>query len=195
MTFNADIDQLQATPPCEIIIDNEFPEQPAFQCGISAPTTDPSPNPLFSPDLLITVNFTSLGQKIQGFKSSTSAVTLLISLSNQTTIGTQMVIDRTLPLALIPGVNLIGAVTTDIRQVFSKPSFAALGLFQVMQLIFKPVVIDCNNKPLPDHDYLDLNVVMDGTIYKLIPWPLIHHSPAWKYFHPAAFPSIRSFWI
>jgi hypothetical protein len=167
VTFSSD--QLQATPPCKIIIDKGFPEQPAFQCGISALATRLSPNPFFTPDLLITVNFTSLGRKIQGFKSSTPALTLLIALANQTSIGTQIIIDRTSPLALIPGVNLIAAVTTDIRQVFSKPSLAALGLFQVMQLIFKPVVIDCNNKPLPDHDYLDLNIVMDGTIYKHIP--------------------------
>lgn len=167
MTFNAD--QLQATPPCKIIIDKGFPEQPAFQCGISPLATRLSPNPFFSPDLLITLNFTSLGQQMQGFKPSTPALTLLIALANQTSIGTQIVIERTAPLALIPGVNLIAAVTTDIRQVFSKPSLAALELFQVMQLIFKPVVIDCNNQPLPDHDYLDLNIVMDGTIYKHIP--------------------------
>jgi len=45
--------------------------------------------------------------------------------------NTEQVIDRTVPLSIPPGVNLLGNLNFEIRQLFKKPSLSAFGLFDV----------------------------------------------------------------
>jgi len=92
---------------------------PGFQCD-----WDPYHDARGRPEILVTVNFTALHR-------SSPAVLLLLSFANQTEIGVEILRYRGAPFAVIPGINVVAAVSKEVRQVFSKPSFATLGLFQV----------------------------------------------------------------
>ena len=100
-----------------------FPDDswmPGFQCDSDE-------------EILVTVNFTNFTAlpiyKTRARPSTT--VVLLLSFANQTKIGVEILHQRAAPFAVIPGINVVATVSREVRQVFSKPSFAALGLFQV----------------------------------------------------------------
>lgn len=51
---------------------------------------------------------------------------IIIGLTESTSI-----LKRTLPVALIPGINIVASIVSDLRQIYSRPALAALGIFQV----------------------------------------------------------------
>ncbi|KDR77485.1 hypothetical protein GALMADRAFT_138594 [Galerina marginata CBS 339.88] len=110
-------------PPCETVDDYAFNgiQFPGFQCF---------PGEFELPDLLITVNFTTLGQRATVFESATPSINLIISLADRTETGTGILVKSTVPFGLVPGVNLVGTYVIEVRQVFSNHALAALGLFQ-----------------------------------------------------------------
>jgi len=113
--------------------------RPAFQCTISEIN-----NTVLLPDLFITVNFTTLGEKAHIFDQSTPAITLRLAMA---AINPQILVERIEPFVLIPGVNLVAAVAVDIRQVFKRPSLAALGLFQGSESFYTTRLINSYADP------------------------------------------------
>ena len=79
--------------------------------------------------ILVTVNFMALYDSETPRPSTT--IVLLLNFANQTEVGVEIRRHIGAPFAVIPGINVVAAVSLEIRQIFSKPSFAALGLFQV----------------------------------------------------------------
>ena len=78
-------------------------------------------------EILVTVNFTALYETTR----PSTTIVLLLSFANQTKTGVDILLHRTAPFAVIPGINVVAAVRQEVQQVFSKPSLAALRLFQV----------------------------------------------------------------
>ena len=87
---------------------------PGFQCNSDE-------------EILVTVDFTALYETAR----PSTTIVLLLSFANQTKIEVEILRHRAAPFAVIPGINVVAAVSREVRQVFSKPSLAALGLFQV----------------------------------------------------------------
>ncbi|EDR07395.1 uncharacterized protein LACBIDRAFT_327869 [Laccaria bicolor S238N-H82] len=82
--------------------------------------------PLGWPDVLITVNFTTLG--INGTfpsNSASSAVSIVVGMYNDT----GGVIRNTWPIPLVPDAHLFGGVIATIREQFRRPGLASLGIF------------------------------------------------------------------
>ena len=77
------------------------------------------------PDLLITVNFTTLGINAT-FPSNSilSAVSIVVGLHD----NTQDVIHNTWPIPLFPDAHLFGGVIRTVREQLKKPVFASLGV-------------------------------------------------------------------
>lgn len=87
------------------------------------------------PDLLITINFTKLDLDVPQsvYPLSSQIVSpVIIGLSNSTDL-----LKRTTPFPLIPGVSLVAWIAADIRQIYSRPGLAALGVFQVCQCVIR----------------------------------------------------------
>ena len=79
------------------------------------------------PDLLITVNFTTLGINAT-FPSDhlvRRAVSVVIGLHEDALD----VIRNTLPIPLVPDAHLLGGVIVTVRKQFKRPGLASLGLF------------------------------------------------------------------
>ena len=88
--------------------------------------------PLFDrdarPDLLISVDYTKIGLPRDDIISTTNnSVEIYIGLTNN--INTTVY--RTLPTTIPPGVNLMGTLSLEIRQLYKNIGFSALGLFSV----------------------------------------------------------------
>ena len=82
------------------------------------------------PDLLITVNFTTLqipvDKMINMFNNS---LQIMIGFTNDT----RTVVDRTLATTLVPGINLVGFLRWQLRQLLKKPGLSAFAsLFDVI---------------------------------------------------------------
>lgn len=87
----------------------------------------PLPNPNYTPDLLITLNFTGIGLQVSN-DSYRHSVQIMIGLTNDS----HTVVERTIGTTILPGVNLVGVITWDLRQVLKNPRLSALGsLFDV----------------------------------------------------------------
>jgi hypothetical protein len=78
-------------------------------------------------DLVITVNFTTLGINAT-FPSSTmlSTVSIVVGLH---TDSIPDVIDNTWAIPLVPDAHLLGGVIPTIREQFKRPGLASLGVF------------------------------------------------------------------
>lgn len=85
-------------------------------------------NPDLAPDLLVTVNFTTLNMSSNSLVNARrGAVSILVGLTNDDA----RVISNTVPTPLFPGSHLLASVSHQIRQTFVAPSLAALGVFAV----------------------------------------------------------------
>jgi hypothetical protein len=77
------------------------------------------------PDLLITVNFTTLGINATSIPNYLfGTVSIVVGLQSDV----WDVIHNTSPIPLVPDAHLLGGVLTTIREEFKKPGLAALGL-------------------------------------------------------------------
>ena len=84
----------------------------------------------YKANLLVTVNFTKLGDSADGTTSSVVQVMLGSVVDDPTEV-----IRRTeVPALLIPGVNFVGFAKMHILQKFKKPRLSTLGLFGVRSL-------------------------------------------------------------
>ncbi|PPQ69743.1 hypothetical protein CVT26_014018 [Gymnopilus dilepis] len=83
------------------------------------------PSPYITPDLLITVNFTALNISAEGLdETAKKSVQIMIGFHNDTS----RIVQTTQAMTLVPGINMLGCVTYELRQTF-KNSFAPdLGL-------------------------------------------------------------------
>lgn len=89
-------------------------------------------SPLFDrdarPDLLISINYTKIGLPRDDIISTTNnSVEVYIGLTNDTFTT----VYRTLPTSVPPGINLMGTVSLELRQLYKKVGLSALGLFSV----------------------------------------------------------------
>ena len=82
-----------------------------------------------SPNLLITLNFTGMGLQVGTMNDLLAdSVQIMIGLTNDT----RTVVERTVGTTILPGVNLVGVITWDLRQVFKSPGLSAFAsLFDV----------------------------------------------------------------
>jgi hypothetical protein len=91
---------------------------------MSAPSSD------VSPDLLVTVNFTTLGMFDNSLVDArTRTVSILVGLTN----NTNDVVANTIPTPIFPGLSLAGNVSRRFKRRFVKPPLASLGIFGVSQ--------------------------------------------------------------
>jgi len=78
----------------------------------------------YNPDLLITVNFTTLGidsTSLSNYRDRT--VSIVVGLHNDTVD----ILRNTLPIPLVPDAHLLGGVLTTIRYQYKYPKLASLG--------------------------------------------------------------------
>ncbi|KAF5315033.1 hypothetical protein D9619_007477 [Psilocybe cf. subviscida] len=103
----------------------------------------------FLPDLLININFTMLapGTPMANPTSIQKASHVVIGLSNSTD-SVKNIIQRTIPFALIQGVNLAASIIPDIRQIYSNPALAAFGIFQMTSLFWESRIMATYPDPL-----------------------------------------------
>ena len=85
--------------------------------------------PFGFPDVLITVNFTTLGINAT-FPSQSifSAISIVVGMHNDT----EGVISNTRSIPLVPDAHLFGAVIRTIREQFRRPGLASLGIFSAV---------------------------------------------------------------
>ncbi|KAF9482411.1 hypothetical protein BDN70DRAFT_930098 [Pholiota conissans] len=84
------------------------------------------------PDLLVTVNFSALGIPIDTITDvPKNSVQVMVANTNKT----DNVVLMTIPTTLMPGVNLIGLIYSEIYQVFTDPGLSLSGLFDSTQSI------------------------------------------------------------
>jgi len=110
-----------------------------FGCTDVIPATDYLVNAVqpgdIWPDLLITVNFTTLGINATSLSNSASR-TVLIAVGMHG--DTADVLRNTLPIALIPDAHLLGGVLTNIRYQYRSPKFGILSSVRPLAHIFSP---------------------------------------------------------
>jgi hypothetical protein len=90
------------------------------------------PAAYFSPELLVTINFTQLGLDVTDSFGRTSKSTINIAVGL-----TDDIVDITSasnPVALFPGLKLVGGLSRNVRKRFDKPRASVLGLFTVRDL-------------------------------------------------------------
>jgi hypothetical protein len=92
------------------------------------------------PDLLVTINFTTLGINAT-FPSNciSRTVSIVVGLHSDALD----VIHNTLPIPLVPDAHLLGGVILTIRGQFKRPGLASLGLFSsvCLQFMFSTLVL------------------------------------------------------
>ena len=80
------------------------------------------------PDLLVVVNYTTLGVSPNSIIDMRgSSITVRVGLDNDS----DKVLHRTVPFTILPGMNLVSTMTLELRQLYKKPAFSAFGLFDV----------------------------------------------------------------
>jgi hypothetical protein len=78
------------------------------------------------PDLLITVNFTTLGINATSVsKLASSSVLIVVGMHDDTAD----ILRNTLAIPLVPDAHLLGGVLTNIRYQYESPKIASLGTF------------------------------------------------------------------
>ena len=81
------------------------------------------------PDVLITVNFTTLGINATfPSNSAFSAVSIVVGMHHDTV----EVIRNTWPIPLVPDAHLLGGVIQTIREQFRRPGLASWGIFSAV---------------------------------------------------------------
>ena len=89
-----------------------------------------APSPDVSPDLLVTINFTTLGMFDDSLVDARMrTVSILVGLTN----NTNDVVANTIPTPIFPGLNLAGNVSRRFKRRFVKPPLASWGIFTVSQ--------------------------------------------------------------
>ena len=143
-----------------------FPDDssiPGFQCNSNK-------------EILVTMNFTALS--VYEMPRPSTTIVLLLSFADQTKIGVEILSRRAAPFVVIPGINVVAAVSQEVRQVFSKPSFAALGLFQVKH----DFNFFCGTRTNRLWILLEFKNILGVTCNGHISRPIIKHFPVGKYF-------------
>ncbi|KAF8170380.1 hypothetical protein BJ912DRAFT_997419 [Pholiota molesta] len=128
-----------SNPDCVDLEDQKYNEDIqliAYYCpsltGSASSEYDIIPQPYqnFRPDLLVTVNFTTLGISADNIRDIPSnSVQFRVAMSNRTEDVALMTTSTT----LIPGVNLIGRTAMEIHQTFKDPGLSFLGVFARVQ--------------------------------------------------------------
>ena len=89
---------------------------------------------------LLIVNFTILGRSVGSvIDIATNSVQVMVSMTN----NTADVVAMTTPTVLIPGANLVGLVAMEVRQKYTYPGWATLGLFGVSFSRVKMMMNSC----------------------------------------------------
>jgi hypothetical protein len=98
-----------------------------FGCTDAFPVSDYLMHPAdIWPDLLITVNFTTLGINATSLSNLASRSVLIVVGMHDDTAD---IIRNTLPITLVPDAHLLGGVLTNIRYQYESPKIASLGTF------------------------------------------------------------------
>jgi len=80
------------------------------------------------PDLLISIDYTKIGLPRKSFvRTTANSVEVYIGLTNDT----DMTVYRTIPTTIPPGVNLMGTLSLEIRQLYTNVGASALGILTV----------------------------------------------------------------
>jgi len=80
------------------------------------------------PDLLISIDYTKIGLPRDDLVSTTTnSVEVYIGLTNNSLTA----VYRTLPTTIPPGVNLMGTLSLELRQLYKNVEVSALGIFSV----------------------------------------------------------------
>lgn len=80
------------------------------------------------PDLLVSINYTKIGlPRDDIISTTTNSVEVYVGLANDSFT----VVNRTLPTTIPPGVNLMGTLSLELRQLYKNVGISALGLFTV----------------------------------------------------------------
>lgn len=88
----------------------------------------PLPDRDARPDLLISIDYTKIGlPKDDLVSTTTNSVEVYVGLTNNTFTA----VYRTLPTTIPPGVNLMGTLSLELRQLYKNVGISALGLFAV----------------------------------------------------------------
>ena len=97
------------------------------------------------PDLLITVNFTTLEIPVDTMTNMFNySLRIMIGFTNDT----RTVIDRTQATTLVPGTNLFGAFTWQFRQLLKKPGLSAF------TSLFNVIIAEFLLYSSTDHDFI-----------------------------------------
>lgn len=90
---------------------------------------------LFLPDLAINVDFGPLVNGLSGMVhySARTQLPLVIGLSNDTVND----YTHTVPITILPGVNMAASYLMDVRQVYTNGALSSFGLFEVSLSLFK----------------------------------------------------------
>lgn len=99
---------------------------PSRREGLTAREIMSAPSPDVSPDLLVTVNFTTLQMYDDSLVDARMrTVSILVGLTN----NTNDVVSNTIPTPLFPGLNLVGNVSREFKRRFVKLPLSSWGIF------------------------------------------------------------------
>lgn len=99
---------------------------PSRRVGLNAQEIMSAPSPDVSPDLLVTINFTTLGMFDDSLVDARMrTVSILVGLTN----NTNDVVANTIPTPMFPGLNLAGNISREFKRRFVKPPLASWGIF------------------------------------------------------------------
>jgi len=112
--------------------------------------------------LLITINHKSL--PINYYNIAVESLNVVVGLSNQTTVGVDVLISKSASISVLPGSNLAAAISMNIREVFVHPGVAAFGLYQVF---FCLLLLRLRDIEL----HLVIESPLDSHYYKHLPRP------------------------
>ena len=134
--------------------------------GIKSPF--PLPSLDHTPDLLITLNFTGMGLDTGTMSNSYgNSVQIMIGLTNDT----HTVVERTVSTTILPGVNLVGVITWDLRQLLKSPRLSAFAsLFEVSIMLVLDFCLSLTTAPFFP-SLMKLLLCHGCSVYILILWP------------------------
>jgi len=120
----------------------------SYQCN-----PESNGNTTVPPAIFITVDFSLLqqagGSEPLAYDSRSNALSLVIGLSIPNSIDVEDLLTQNPVLSLAGGVNLLGALTTDVREVFTTPALAAVGLYQTSTVFLTPRFLSLYPDPAP----------------------------------------------
>ena len=117
------------------------------QVLMEAPSSD------VTPDLLVAINFTTLGMFDDSLVDARMrTVSILVGLTN----NTHDVVANTIPTPIFPGLHLAGNVSRRFKRRFVKPPLASWGIFSVGQ---KPDSSSLVGEILTNACYLVFNII------------------------------------